>query len=323
MFGTAIDTVVGLVLTFLMFSVLLTIIMEIISGLAALRSKALENSIAKLIEDPGTITQGASQLKGMFGAQTAAAGADGKPQAQAAVNAPFVLSYEHVYVHPLVAGISGADRPSYVPAANFASALVQVLGTAGGGAAFGNVAAAVNQLKDGDLKTALQTLIDQSDGDLEKLRTGIEGWFDSAMDRLSGGYKRFTQVITFIVGLTLAAALNVDALGIARGLYSDPALRASMVAAAEKQVKDGAPTTPGSSTSIDTQLKGYQAASQALSAAAPIGWSGGVGPFDGWVGLGWLLTALAGLLGAPFWFDTLSAVINVRNAGPKPVSSTS
>ena len=45
--------------------------------------------------------------------------------------------------------------------------------------------------------------------------------------------------------------------------------------------------------------------------------------FDPWVGLGWLLTALAGLMGAPFWFDTLKTLVNVRSAGPKPSSTTS
>ncbi len=33
---------------------------------------------------------------------------------------------------------------------------------------------------------------------------------------------------------------------------------------------------------------------------------------------GWLITALAGMLGAPFWFDLLGKVISIRNAGPKP-----
>ena len=38
--------------------------------------------------------------------------------------------------------------------------------------------------------------------------------------------------------------------------------------------------------------------------------------------VGWLITALAGMLGAPFWFDLLNKLINIRNAGPKPESTT-
>ncbi|WSH19065.1 hypothetical protein U8Q07_14975 [Rhizobium ruizarguesonis] len=34
--------------------------------------------------------------------------------------------------------------------------------------------------------------------------------------------------------------------------------------------------------------------------------------------VGWLFTAVALSLGAPFWFDTLSKIMNVRGAGEKP-----
>jgi hypothetical protein len=35
-------------------------------------------------------------------------------------------------------------------------------------------------------------------------------------------------------------------------------------------------------------------------------------------GLGWLLTALAISLGAPFWFDILNKVVSIRAAGKAP-----
>ena len=34
--------------------------------------------------------------------------------------------------------------------------------------------------------------------------------------------------------------------------------------------------------------------------------------------LGWTMTALAGVLGAPYWFGLLSKVVNIRGAGPRP-----
>jgi hypothetical protein len=34
--------------------------------------------------------------------------------------------------------------------------------------------------------------------------------------------------------------------------------------------------------------------------------------------LGWLLTALAATLGAPFWFDTLNRIISIRSSGKAP-----
>jgi hypothetical protein len=34
--------------------------------------------------------------------------------------------------------------------------------------------------------------------------------------------------------------------------------------------------------------------------------------------IGWLLTGVAISFGAPFWFDLLGQLINIRSAGPKP-----
>lgn len=43
---------------------------------------------------------------------------------------------------------------------------------------------------------------------------------------------------------------------------------------------------------------------------------------NGWLQaiFGWLMTGVAVAMGAPFWFDILGKLINVRNAG-KPISS--
>ena len=35
-------------------------------------------------------------------------------------------------------------------------------------------------------------------------------------------------------------------------------------------------------------------------------------------GIGWIITALAVSLGAPFWFDTLNRFMTIRNAGRSP-----
>ena len=34
--------------------------------------------------------------------------------------------------------------------------------------------------------------------------------------------------------------------------------------------------------------------------------------------LGWVLTAFAGTLGAPYWFAALASIVNIRGSGPKP-----
>jgi hypothetical protein len=336
-FGAVVDTVIGLVLIFLLFSILVSTVMEALSGILKLRAQALENSIANLIDDPqaqqkldqagAAVATEAKGLSAMFVGHRRAATANAA--AAKAAGAPPLLTYSEVYNHPLVAGTSGTDQPSYVPAANFALALIQVLASKQGQQTFANVEATVAALPAGDLKTTLQTLLAQAAGSLDALKTGIETWFDSAMDRLSGQYKRFTQVITFIVALGFAVAFNVDTLNAFHRLYADPVARAALEAGAEQQLKGGTPPTPP--TSASGTWTAIQAAQGALAKLEPVGWNG-YGPADDFLSglewfalaaLGWVMTAAAALMGAPFWFDALNTFMNVRNAGPKPTSSTS
>ena len=55
-----------------------------------------------------------------------------------------------------------------------------------------------------------------------------------------------------------------------------------------------------------------------------MGWSTRPHNLQGWATrvLGLLLTAAALTLGAPFWFDLLNKVANLRTAGPKPADTT-
>jgi hypothetical protein len=38
--------------------------------------------------------------------------------------------------------------------------------------------------------------------------------------------------------------------------------------------------------------------------------------------VGWLITGLAVALGAPFWFDLLNKLVNLRGSGPRPTPAT-
>jgi hypothetical protein len=61
----------------------------------------------------------------------------------------------------------------------------------------------------------------------------------------------------------------------------------------------------------------------------PVGWPHGIllDKDRGWIGwdafgvafLGWLITALSTLFGAPFWFDLLQTFIRLKGTGPSPV----
>jgi hypothetical protein len=134
------------------------------------------------------------------------------------------------------------------------------------------------------------------------------------MDRVSGWYKRSTQWIIFWIALFVAVVLNINTITIVDFLYRNDTARAAIVALAEAASTDTAFIT-----------RNYAEARQELDALdLPIGWASGwgapgqpTGGLDAWNGLigplfGWLLTALAATMGAPFWFDLLNKVMVIR-----------
>jgi hypothetical protein len=173
------------------------------------------------------------------------------------------------------------------------------------------------------VQRAVLTAIDTAQGDFNTAVSNLEHWFDSAMDRVSGGYKRSTQWILFAIGVFAAVTLNINTFTIANRLYGDKATRDTLVARAAAAGQ----TTAGGQGQSDAAYKDARAELQSLN--LPIGWSvglpqrngtlSGTAPID-WKTLdwwatigGWLITAFAGTLGAPFWFDVLNKIMVIRS----------
>ncbi|MBD2103644.1 hypothetical protein [Leptolyngbya sp. FACHB-261] len=156
---------------------------------------------------------------------------------------------------------------------------------------------------------------------LANFQAEIEQWYDAFMQRLSGRYKRNMRWLTFLIGLVLSVLFNLDSLAITFQLWRQPTLRAEVIARAQQEVN--LPTT--TPETAEAQLQELQALD------LPLGWpnEGSVSPDPrvptaprGWLYkfLGWLITGFAASQGAPFWFELLGRVVNVRNTGRKPDS---
>jgi hypothetical protein len=175
------------------------------------------------------------------------------------------------------------------------------------------VAAAVEQLPDA-LRKPLAVFVRDATGDLERFRGNLERWFDDAMDRVSGFYKRKVQLALLAYAILVTAALNIDSVAFATRLWTDDLVRGAAVAAAERQQQPG---QDPSATRLLEEVRGLD---------LPLGWSAADPLRDPPSGLaGWLLkllglavTVLALTLGAPFWFDLLSRVARLRSTGPPP-----
>jgi hypothetical protein len=178
--------------------------------------------------------------------------------------------------------------------------------------------------------------------ELKLLQQEIAQWFDSSMERATGVYKRNAKGVAFLIGLVLAISLNTDSLYIANRLSHDPLLtkaiadNASILYAKALNQK----ATPDNQTQkSQTPLENFRENAQEVLYVEPlpIGWTNenlrqqlkwsitDKRPFP-IISLinclpGWLLTGLAISMGAPFWFELLGKIVNVRNTGAKPKSS--
>jgi hypothetical protein len=91
----------------------------------------------------------------------------------------------------------------------------------------------------------LALLWTEAGNDPERFRAHIETWFNDSMERVSGWYKRRTQLLLLIWAAAVTIGTNADTLVIAKTLWRDPALRQALVERAEgyiaTQSRPGAP----------------------------------------------------------------------------------
>lgn len=113
----------------------------------------------------------------------------------------------------------------------------------------------VSQIDSSQLKRTLLTLMDEADQNIEKLKEDIETWFNNSMDRVTGWYKRKTQIAHLLLGLLFTVLLNVDSVLIVRSLTSDPDLRKAVVAQAEKFAAEPPVAIPTQATSAQSRTK--------------------------------------------------------------------
>jgi len=133
------------------------------------------------------------------------------------------------------------------------------------------------------------------------------------MDRVSGWYKRKVQVILLVLALIITVYLNVDTISLINSLSNNAILRASIVSAAQGTDKSSLDNT--NLTQVQTNFQKIQ---------PTLGWTTAPQSANNWILkiVGLLATTLAVSLGAPFWFDVLSKIMQIRAAGDPPPPST-
>jgi hypothetical protein len=250
--------------------------------------------------------------------------------------------------HPLIRPLGETKRsgkyrvPSYIPGDLFAKALTDVVDTLTKRA----TEEGRSQISP-RLQHALRTLHPSTRESVASDSANIALWYDQNMDRVSGWYKRHTQTIVLSIAVVLTLLTNADTVHLARRLWSDSALREAVVELAKVRLQQGPPletveyvdpTTPKPTKPVQGDNANQVLPEEQTLLESMLGWSGELATLEafwksgslagmaGWLALhlfGWLITAIAIALGAPFWFDTLNRLMNIRSSGPPPATSSS
>ncbi len=275
-----IDTVVGLMLFFAIISLLVTSIQEWISSFLKLRGKNLQNGIAQLVGDDFA---------------------------------------KDIYSHPLMKTMKEKKTwfcknplPSYIKSKYFSQILIDVINPNKklSNKEIVEIKESINNLPNSELKDILQMFHMKASDNIEKFEDFISEWFDSTMERASGWYKRSIQRWLFLTSFALVVFINADTLTVGKTLWENHQIRNQVASIA----KDMSPS--------ESQYNKKRDIIKEVNILFPIGWDNVVWVDDCWKNIlnllklftGWLITTFAVSLGAPFWFDLIGKVSNIRKS---------
>jgi len=212
--------------------------------------------------------------------------------------------YNDALAHPAGNGTATTlaevkNKPAYIPSRSFALAFVHSIQKDSGNDE--SLGGDIDAIKDEQLRVLLQKLYQKAAGNVTVFQLELATWFDQGMGRVSGAYKKQSQIWCFVIALVVAVGFNIDSVHLFKTLWLHPATIAQL------------------NLSGVNQMFANEAYSQLQT--LPIGWGG---KFE-WSMLvqpaaimGWLVTASASLFGAPFWFDLLKILVRLRGTGTKP-----
>lgn len=328
----SLEVVLGLLLIILFYSLLATVLLEVLAGLLHSRGRFLDRIVSKLLGEK-TFDNGADKtLYDLF-----------KDNAL----------YEHISGK----AFGKTTPPSYIEAGTFRTILLQVVQTFREEPNDRDLKGMIQNLPEGRVKEVLLGFYEEAENryDLSGIddriiyfSTRVEQWYEDIMDRASGWYKRNTQVILFFIGLTIAGFNNVDVISVFRNLSEASVVELEEIADIATAIGERdaifiesdslgnrlpSGVTPDG-TVVDTAVVEFiRNKVEALNNPFGVGWTQYVltdetgeqalelpSGFTFWFLkiLGIIITAICVSKGAAFWFDLLKQVVAFRNTGAVP-----
>lgn len=290
MFGsTLFEVVIGLALMFLVLSMTASAIVEYLSSLTQKRGKNLMLFMRQLLAPSDSVRLASESMVRSF--------------------------YENTILGP---SVKSNVPPPYIASDQFVQALFGFLSFRyRNDAKVEELRAIANNLGPGTpLRDLLLTAVERSGGQVNQAAIYLEDWFNGQMRAVSSWYKRWTQRWLVGIGMVMALTFNIDTFRVVDALLREPALRQAIVAEAQN-----------TSDAVDPDQTVLDLQQAVESIGLPIGWPETPDPE---MGLWWYLRKLAGLAvtgfgvsqGAPFWFDLLNRITNLRSSVRPPEDDT-
>ena len=274
----------GIIFVYLVVAISCTAVTDVISSLLGLRWKTLRSGVVNLLGDDETLDK----------------------------------FYDSPILRPF---FEGKKMPSRIPAKAFSMFVIDHVSLDAG---LDTIVEAKDILDKANLSQKVRdnlfSVLDMTRDTLQNFQNRLETWFDAAMVSVTAWYKRRTAAISLVIALLLAGFSNIDTIAIGQFLSTNTEARAAFADAASDIAKGH--DLDNASDELVSRYQQLQAEYK-----LPIGWNTAqpLGDSTAWISkiLGILLTGFAASLGAPFWFDILSRLSELRQLKKKDDATNS
>ncbi|MBC7745614.1 MAG: hypothetical protein H7096_10965 [Flavobacterium sp.] len=386
--SVALDVVIGLVFIYLLYSLLATVLAEIIATNLGLRARNLKEAIDRMLNDENENIKSLNHPIGWIWDKIKRS-----IDSLRLMKNPKNVHVTNFYNHPEIKylGSSGIFRnPSSFKAVSFSKTMMYILNGSG----------TLDPLKiESELRnnapkilgketaSYVLSLWEESYGDVTRFKQQLEAWFERTMEQATEWYKRKIQLVLLVIGFFLAWIFNADTLVMVKKLSQDKSAREQMVNMAnvyQQNIKQSpesikAALTRDEATVYSERLDSLLGVRKNLEDAVinastllgsgswlpdkmlievnpikksriyPVGIEKDILPHDQYSKFlttnyyldfngkdkrlyffrmvkkhffGFLLTAIAISLGAPFWFDLLNKLMKLRSSIKHETTST-
>jgi hypothetical protein len=255
--NVVLDVFIGLVLIYLLYSLLMTIVSEMLATWMNLRPRILRVSIEKMLNDGYFPARVRPSIRRWFGLAWLGSWI---VDFWVIIQRFFLREFKdfkfsfaaRFYEVPSINYLTSQageprtfftqTKPSYISADNFADSLFRILRESGAGTTDMEKVQFTLRFNSQLIQTGslrqLRDIAESAGTDANLFRDKLKAWYNEMQDRATGWYKRKIQFMLFWLGFIIAAIFNVDSIRIAKILAKDKDARDQLVTMSIELTKD-------------------------------------------------------------------------------------